>query len=339
MHLAWDEDLLAGYDAVVLSNMRGKSLESFRSLTGKGICRIMRREHPDAILLTALSHRFGWAVYICANFMRIPIWLRTETQDEAFARSGLKSRLRHIFYSLVYTRIKLTLPIGELNSAHFESHGVPRSKQICSPYCVVDRFQALSEIERSALRQATRSELGFGQQTILMFCGKLQPKKNPGILLEAMERMQESERRQFGLLFVGSGELEEELRIAAAKLGMPVRFVGFKNQNELPPYYLAADVLVLPSRQMGETWGLVVNEALLAERRVIVSKHVGCHVEFESLPSVKVFDGSVDDLLRTLRDPPDPGSTQGQRKFMEKYSVAAAARGIAQAMRSDSMGH
>jgi glycosyltransferase involved in cell wall biosynthesis len=40
--------------------------------------------------------------------------------------------------------------------------------------------------------------------------------------------------------------------------------------------YRLGDVLVLPSRGPGETWGLAVNEAMASERPAIVSDRVGC---------------------------------------------------------------
>jgi glycosyltransferase involved in cell wall biosynthesis len=61
------------------------------------------------------------------------------------------------------------------------------------------------------------------------------------------------------------------------------------NQSELGANYLAADVLVLPSRRMGETWGLVVNEALHAGCGVIMTDAVGCYREFGSWERVRVI--------------------------------------------------
>jgi glycosyltransferase involved in cell wall biosynthesis len=43
----------------------------------------------------------------------------------------------------------------------------------------------------------------------------------------------------------------------------------------MPDAYAAADVLVLPS-DAGETWGLVVNEAMASGRPAVVSRAVGC---------------------------------------------------------------
>ena len=76
-------------------------------------------------------------------------------------------------------------------------------------------------------------------------------------------------------LMVGDGPLrgvcEDFVRVNRA----PIRFAGFLNQSQIVEAYVAADVLVLPS-DGGETWGLVVNEAMACKRPCIVSDHVGC---------------------------------------------------------------
>ena len=331
--LAWDEPLLQGYPANVLSTENGLPLNGFNSLTGRGIPSLLRRQRPDALMLTGLAYRFDWTAYLSAVCLRIPIWIRTETQDRAFTRGWLKSLLRCWFYRIAYAPIRKGLVIGRLNAQHYQAHGLSVARHVPSPYCVVDRFQKFTPQEATACRAQVRKEAGFGSEKVLLFCGKLQPKKYPDALLAALASMPPQERTRFGVLYVGSGELDSALRLKARALGdVKVHFAGFKNQTELPPYYLASDILVLPSRQMGETWGLVVNEALLAERRVIVSKFAGCHADFAEAPGVTVFDGSVDGLVEALRHLPPVPQQAAQREFMCRYSVTAAAEGIATAM-------
>jgi glycosyltransferase involved in cell wall biosynthesis len=326
--------LLEVYPCEVLHTEDGTPLRGFRSLKGTGIWRILHSDRPDAILLTQLRYRFDWAAYASALVLGIPIWLRTETQDQAFRRTALKSLVRSFTYRFVYKRVDKAFVIGKLNAGHYRSHGVAEHKLIPSPYCVVDRFEAMTDGEKLNLRGSLRAQMGFSDEvTVLLFCGKLQQKKNPGILVKALDTMPSSERSSYGVAYVGSGELEGQLRSLAASLpDVHVHFAGFKNQSELPAYYLACDVLVLPSRQMGETWGLVVNEALLADRRAILSKNVGCAADFSALPSVTVFDASVGGLVEALRSLPNRPMTNGQRDFMSKYSVRAAAEGILKAM-------
>ena len=55
----------------------------------------------------------------------------------------------------------------------------------------------------------------------------------------------------------------------------PASFAGFLNQSEISQAYVAADCLVLPS-DYGETWGLVVNEALASGLPCLVSQACGC---------------------------------------------------------------
>lgn len=332
--IAWDEPLLQGYPAKILNNENGMPLNGFNSLTGKGIFALLKRQRPDAVLLTGLAYRFDWTAYFAALWLRIPIWIRTETQDQAVARGQIKSWLRSWFYRLAYAPVRKALVIGRLNGEHYQAHGLIKRRHVSAPYCVVDRFERMIEQDARDCRERVRREAGFdGHHRVLLFCGKLQPKKYPDSLLDALADMESEERARFAVLYVGSGELERELRLKARALpDVKVRFAGFKNQTELPPYYLASDILVLPSRQMGETWGLVVNEALLAGRRVIVSRFAGCSADFAEAPGVAVFDGSLDGLVQALRDLPRVTPPGAQAEFMRRYSVSAAAEGIATAM-------
>jgi len=60
-------------------------------------------------------------------------------------------------------------------------------------------------------------------------------------------------------------------------LGNRFHFLGFLNQSQTGRAYAVADLLLLPSRRgAGETWGLVVNEALQWGVSAAVSDGVGC---------------------------------------------------------------
>src|SRR5205814_539132 len=80
--------------------------------------------------------------------------------------------------------------------------------------------------------------------------------------------------KRSALLVVGSGHMMEELKISAGSESRVV-FAGFLNRRELPEAFMASDVLLLPSDK-GETWGLVVNEAMASGLPAIVSDQVGC---------------------------------------------------------------
>ena len=100
------------------------------------------------------------------------------------------------------------------------------------------------------------------------------PKKRVADLLAA-RALARRERPEARALIVGDGVEAERLRGLAAQLGVPATFAGFLNQTEISRAYVAADCLVLPS-DVRETWGLVVNEAMVHGRPAIVSDRVGC---------------------------------------------------------------
>ena len=88
--VSWDTPLLDGYDHLVLHQENGTPLAGFRSLTGRGIFALLRRERPRAVLLSQFLYDFDLAVYLSCLRLRIPIWIRHETQDEAFPRPAWK---------------------------------------------------------------------------------------------------------------------------------------------------------------------------------------------------------------------------------------------------------
>ena len=98
-------------------------------------------------------------------------------------------------------------------------------------------------------------------------------------------------------------------------------------------YYHAADLLVLPSRH-GETWGLVVNEALHHGVPVVVSEAVGCApdlIEPGRTGEVCAADSAPALAEALTRAFPLAGEEQVRtqcRRKMEGYTVARAAEGI-----------
>jgi glycosyltransferase involved in cell wall biosynthesis len=114
-----------------------------------------------------------------------------------------------------------------------------------------------------------------------MYCGKLIPKKQPLMLLEAFAKVRKD--LPCALLYVGDGELRPEIEDRVAESDIPdVRITGFLNQSEISKAYTAADILVLPSTWMNgdtETWGLTINEGMNFGLPVIVTDRVGCSAD------------------------------------------------------------
>ena len=106
--IAWDTDLLSGYDHTFMSRNNIFPPMGFRGLSGSGVFELIRNIRPDVILLTSLRYQFDFAAYFFAIALGIPIWFRLETQDQAFKRLCLKYLICSTFYKLIYSQIQRT---------------------------------------------------------------------------------------------------------------------------------------------------------------------------------------------------------------------------------------
>jgi glycosyltransferase involved in cell wall biosynthesis len=282
--VAWDEPLLDGYPNTVLKQERGEPLKGFRSLHGCGLSYVFNDYQPEAILQTQFLYEYDFAALFQAWLRRIPVWIRQETQDEALKRSAGKELLRSRAYRILYSLVSKAFFIGELNREHLFRHGIPPCRLVRAPYCTPDRFEHISETQFAVIRETCRGKLGIGKdKVVIAFFGKLISKKNPDLLLQAIPDLKKELKSMITLLFVGSGVLEAEMKAQARQLeksGIQIIFTGFVNQSAIRDFYAATDILVLPSRYEGETWGLVVNEALQAGCAAVVTEAVGCNREF-----------------------------------------------------------
>ncbi len=117
-------------------------------------------------------------------------------------------------------------------------------------------------------------------------------------------------------------------------------FTGFLNQSQIVDAYVASDVLALPS-DAGETWGLVVNEAMACGRPAIVSDLVGCAADLiEEGQTGWVFPfgdwRALSNRLLAIANAPSV-LTEMSGRCVEKiagYAPEVAAAGIAKAVMS-----
>ena len=337
--LTWDTNLLAGYPSIVLRSDLTQSPSDWNALDGRGLWGLIRRLQPGAILLNSLNYRYDAVAYAAARLHGTQVWMRCETQDYAFPRSWLKNLIRSAYYRLLYAGITQAFPIGRLNREHWIRHGLRPRQLRAANYCTPDRAGPLSLQERGNRRRALRDQLGLGpHQLLVAFFGKLIAKKDPTLLLEAVPYLSETMRQRLSLLYVGSGELQKELEVQAVTVeacdGITTHFAGFVNQSALPDWYLAADVVVLPSRRAGETWGLVVNEALQAGCGVVVSEAVGCAADFGDWERFRTIPvGSAQHLAEALTDLACyTRSFDWASDGLVNYSIEAAAQALATAI-------
>ncbi len=119
------------------------------------------------------------------------------------------------------------------------------------------------------------------------------------------------------LFIIGDGDLRPhyEKQARELRIGDKVDFVGRVEEERMADYYQSADVLVLPSLDKSEAYGMVLLEALANGLPVIASDLPGVRTLVQSEWGRLVRPGNADDLVRALKE---IFSDEGKRREMGK---------------------
>lgn len=131
----------------------------------------------------------------------------------------------------------------------------------------------LEEFNVPLSKEECREKLGLPvNKNIFLFVGNLTPYKGPDFLVKAMQIIVK-EVPDTELVFVGSGEMINELKMLSKKLDVDahIKFTGFVEESLKPLYYKAANVFVLPSTMNTEVFPIVLLEASASGLPMVVS--------------------------------------------------------------------
>lgn len=333
--ITWDVPLLDGYEFEFVPNeARRPGTHHFWGLRNPGLNAAIDKWDADAVLV------FGWNAE-----SHLRALLHFKRRRTVFFRGdstlldtmpGWRAVARRMFLSWVYRHVDVAIAVGSNNRDYYRWCGLPDERISFAPHAI--DTQRFADHDGSSAMQAAqwRSELGIpAEARVALFAGKLQPKKDPALLLEAFLRASASGH----LVFVGSGPMESELR-ARAQGRSNVHFMPFQNQQAMPAVYRLADVFVLPSRGPGETWGLAINEAMASRRAVIASNKVGGARDMvkQGVNGWVFASGNCAQLVTALQDAltcnRETLVAVGEAALLEsaRWSIEAAAGGIESAV-------
>jgi glycosyltransferase involved in cell wall biosynthesis len=341
----WDLPLLDGYDYEFVPNMSSHPGPSRVSgLNNPSLGARITAFRPDAVLVFGYNYLAHYRFLISGLAKGVPLLFRGDSHRLLQMRNGecgvgsggWRELLRRRWIAAVFRRFAGFLYVGQANHDYFRYHGVEEKRLFFAPHCVDNkRFYAEMEAAGKAAAEWRRELAIPAQHRVVLFAGKLEPKKRPGDLLEAFRQ---ANMPEITLVFVGSGVLEPVLRRQSNGCAN-IRFAPFQNQTLMPRTYMLGDLFVLPSFGSGETWGLAINEAMCMGRPVIVSDHVGCAKDLvQPGRNGLVFPaGNVPALAAALQDalaePPRLIAWgQQSRKIIKDYSYEQATKGLLSAL-------
>jgi glycosyltransferase involved in cell wall biosynthesis len=269
----WDLPLRDGYNSALFAeNFSRRGGGWMLGQTVLGLRRELCKWQPQAVLFTGWHHRSMLAALPALWHLPCPLLLRQEAN-----LNRPRNFIQRLWHRRILRHFDWFLPIGTRNREYFQAFGVLPERMIDCPYAVDN--ERFAHLAGKVDRRGMRATWGLtDEDCVFLFVGKLEPKKRPQDLLKALHLLRQKEpKRRAKIVYVGQGEGLGLLRATAQALGLSeaVVFPGFLNQGEIPAAYAVADALVLPS-DAGETWGLVVNEAMACGRPAVVSEAVGC---------------------------------------------------------------
>ena len=333
----WDVPLLTGYPYSFLRNC-GQSCRATADLAGfdtPEIKEIIRCGQYDAVLVNGWHYKSAWqAIWACWQ-SKVKVMVRGDSH--LHIPRSLPLRIAKSFaYPCFIPRFDACLAVGQWSREYFLHYGASPDRVFLVPHAIdTERMVADTQslqIDRPELRKRWALD---ESSTVFIFAGKFTEIKRPMDFVRAINEAAQSAVVQ-GLM-VGDGPLRDVCEDFARNHRVPITFAGFLNQSEIVRAYVAADVLVLPSA--GETWGMVVNEAMGCKRPCIISDRVGCGPDLvRNGENGAIFhQGDVHALaalmIEMARQPSQLAimGTQAQER-VRKYSVGTAVEGVIQSL-------
>jgi glycosyltransferase involved in cell wall biosynthesis len=242
----WDIDLLSGYDHAFVQNISsGPGSHHYKGIINPSLISEVKAFNPDKIIV------YGWKFKSHLQLMRhfkgkTPLYFRGDSTllDDA-AGFSIKKSLRCLLLQWVYGHVDFALSPGTASDAYFLNAGLTANQIIRAPHAIDnerfagiqspkngdERFDATqspgNHDERFDATQSTgndtesllkikaqewRKELSIAEDAkLFLFAGKLEPKKNPELLIRAFLKLHQ-QYPNLHLVIVGNGILEQTLQ-------------------------------------------------------------------------------------------------------------------------------
>jgi glycosyltransferase involved in cell wall biosynthesis len=169
--------------------------------------------------------------------------------------------LYRAFVTGLFTHADRVLTLSQQSASEVIALGVPKEKVTVFTYWL--DFTIFKRIPDA------KEKLKLGKKFIVLFVGRLVEEKGIIPLLEAAEMWD----KNICLVIAGTGPLEERIKNHESKI-KNLKFVGKISNDQLPLYYSAADVLIVPSIHE-EGFGRVILESLACGTPVVAANRGG----------------------------------------------------------------
>jgi glycosyltransferase involved in cell wall biosynthesis len=324
---------------VYTSNYPKGSFNYPKKITVKRLNYLFRIGNAPCLLQLCTLKKFDiihlhYPCFFGAEFIYFNHLLRKSKYVITYQNDVISEGVRGLFFRIhKNTLMKLILNRAEkivVSSLDYSNNSFLSEMCDKNPEKIVEIPNGVDVNKFNPTNDGSRIKIKYGieDKKIILFVGALDKPhffKGVDVLLESFKKIANP---KYHMLIVGDGDLKEDY-LAHAKnssIDSQVTFAGRVSEEDLPFYYAASDVTVLPSTTMGEAFGLVLLEAMATGKPVIASNLPGVRsVVDDGKNGYLVKPGDSDDLaykIDSILQNESVGSKfglNGRNKVEEKY--------------------
>lgn len=255
------------------TNFKGIIMKSWFRNVNKAFCPEIRKyltREWDEIVCCNATTLTGMLAIQTLKHRKIPFWIEG---DGAFVSN--KFGIKEVIKKRLYRGAKGYFSTCKEHDKYYISYGVEKDKIFRYPFSSVSEANIIpNDSFREDLRKNARKELNISNGTkMVLVVGRFIYIKGFDILLNAIPKS----KKDIEYYFVGGNPTDEYIELVKKYELKNVHFIGFKDSKDLAQYYIAANVFVFPTR--GDTWGLVINEAMAYGLPVITTNRCNAGLE------------------------------------------------------------
>lgn len=222
----------------------------------------------------------GFVGVFWGNIFKLKV-LTTTHSIYNFPKSGLYKKSA----KWIFAKSDHVLTLSKQSKREIESLGIEENKVSVFTYWIdLKRFKPINDAKK---------KIGWTKKFVVLFVGRLVEEKGILVLLEAAKKWD----KNIKLAVIGTGPLDKNIKRQSATINNLV-YLGKIDNNDLPLYYSAADLLIVPSIHE-EGFGRVILESLACGTPVIGSNR-GAIPEAIDNSVGKLIDVSTENIRNTV---------------------------------------
>lgn len=225
------------------------------------IAKEIKSYKPNLIILNGYSDLSIFLITILCRLLKIKIIQTSDSNRIDKKRFYLLEKLKFF----ILNQAEIIFCYGEMQKNYLLGLGIKKDKiHIRYQSTITERYIKHRPKFKNILNE-------IRDKDYFLYVGRLSKEKNLFTLIDSFSRI----KSNWQLVIIGDGPQYSQLNKYIIKNNLNnIFFIGGLPWEKVIDYYYHSKVFILPS--VSEPWGLVVNEAMLCKKPVIVSSNCGC---------------------------------------------------------------